>query len=371
MDQTQVLAVCDLHQARREQGKATAEAHYAKETASGAYRGCAAYRDFRELIARPDIDAVTVSTPDHWHALIVIAAAKAGKDIYCEKPLSLTVEQGRAMSDAVRRVGVVFQTGSQLRSVPGIRHACQLALNGYLGQVHTIRAVTPRTPIIENQPLTPVPEGFDYEMWLGPAPWAPHTERRWNYTFRYILDYSGGEITDHGAHYIDLGQWGHGSTLSGPIEFEGRGEFPKDGLYDTAGRYEVTCLYPDGVKLIVTSEGRGGTTFEGREGSVGVGDGGIVAADPPSLRSVVFKPSDKRLTRTTGHRENFVECIRTRSEPIAPIEQAHRTVTIAHIGNISMLLGRKLRWDVDRERFVNDPEADRMLSRPMRGPWRL
>jgi predicted dehydrogenase len=368
---TQVVAVCDVDQSRRERGRLTAEAFYANKNGTGRYSGCAAYNDFRDLIARADIDAVVISTPDHWHAIPVIAAAKAGKDIYCEKPLSLTVEQGRVMSDTVRRSGVVFQTGSQLRSNAGVRLGCELALNGYLGRLEKIRARTGRAPIIGNQPTMPVPAGFDYEMWLGPAPWAPYTERRCHSTFRFILDYSGGEITDHGAHSIDLAQWGRGSELSAPVEFEGWGEWPREGLYDVAGRHEVTCRYADGVPLIIGSEGPIGTTFEGTEGSVSVHNGGIVTATPASLRTVVLGPREKHLYRSPGHRENFLECIRTRAEPIAPIEQAHRTASIAHIGNIAMQLGRKLKWDPDRERFVNDTEADRLLSRPMRGPWRL
>lgn len=371
LSEAQVLAVCDVDQTRREQARKTAESHYAEQTRSGLYRGCAAYNDFRELLARPDIDAVVVSTPDHWHALVVIAAAKAGKDIYGEKPLGLTVEQGRAMSDTVRRCGVVFQTGSHLRSRPGPRQACELVLNGYLGHVHTIRVVTGRSPSLEAQPM-PIPPGFDYEMWLGPAPWEPYTERRCHGTFRFILDYSGGQITDQGAHHIDIAQWAHGSELSGPVEFTGRGEFHKEGLYNTAGRYEVTCLYPDGVKLILTSEGpRSGTIFEGTEGRFYTDSSGIKMADPPSLQTVVIGPNERRLRKSPGHREDFLDCIRNRAEPIAPIEQAHRSVTIAHLGNIAMKLRRTLKWDPKSERFVGDPEADRLLSRSMRGPWCL
>jgi predicted dehydrogenase len=371
MAETQVLAVCDVEQSRRDQSRGLVETQYGEAARSGTYRGCTAHNDFRELIARDDIDIVVVSTPDHWHALPVIAAAKAGKHIYCEKPLGLTVEEGRVMSDTVRRYGVVFQTGSQLRSGEGTRRACELVRNGYIGKLHTIRVGTPQSRTMPNQPEMPVPPGFDYDMWLGPAPREPYTPARCHGTFRFILDYSGGEITDHGAHYIDIGQWGHGSALSGPVEIEGEGEYPRDGLFNAAAKYEVRCTYADGVKMIITSEGEYGVIFEGTEGRIGVSDGGIRLAEPASLLSLVIRAEETHYYQSHGHHQNFLECIRTGAEPIAPIEQAHRTATVAHLGNIAMKLGRKLQWDPARERFVDDVTADRMLSRSMRSPWQL
>jgi predicted dehydrogenase len=366
----QVVAVCDVDQERRLKAKSTVEMHYAGQSALGSYSGCADILDFRDVIARSDIDALVMALPDHWHAIPVIMAAKAGKDIYAEKPLGLTVEQGRVMSDTVNRYGRVFQTGSQLRSWSHVLHGIELVRNGRLGKIHTIHAVCGAGPAMDNQPEMPVPPGFDYDMWLGPAPWAPYTKLRCHGIFRWNLDYSGGQITDHGAHYCDLAQWGLNRENSGPVEFEGSGDFPKDGLWNTATTYRVECKYADGVKLIVTHEGRGGATFFGTEGSLYIGDGGI-ESDPPHLAHSVIGPNEDRVYPNNDHHQNFLDCIKTRRDPAAPIETAHRSVSIGHIGNIAMLLGRKLTWNPETERFVNDPAADRMLSRSMRSPWRL
>jgi predicted dehydrogenase len=370
LDDAQVVAVCDVDTERRLTAKGLVEAEYSGQSHSGQYKGCADYNDFREVIGRDDIDAVCIATPDHWHAIPVIAAAKAGKDIYCEKPLGLTVEEGRVMSDTVRRYGRVFQTGSQLPSRPHVRHGCELVRNGRLGQIKTIYASCGPGPAIGLQPEMPVPKGFDYEMWLGSAPWAHYTKLRCHFEFRWNLDYSGGQITDHGAHYCDIAQRGLGTELTGPVEFEGRGDFPRDGLYNTATKFKVECTYPNGIKLICTDEGRGGTTFEGTEGTLYIGDGGI-DTEPKHLAHSVIGPNEIRLYDSRDHHQDFLDCIKLRKDPIAPIEVAHRAVTIGHIGNMAMLLGRKLKWNLQTERFVNDPDADRMLSRSMRSPWHL
>ena len=274
------------------------------------------------------------------------------------------------MSDTVRRYGRVFQTGSQLRSWSHVLHGIELVRNGRLGKIHTIYAVCGVGPAMDLQPEMPIPPGFDYDMWLGPAPWAPYTKLRCHGQFRWNLDYSGGQITDHGAHYCDLAQWALKRESSGPIEFAGRGDFPKDGLWNTATTYRVECTYADGVKLICTHEGRGGTTFVGSEGSLYIGDGGI-ESDPPHLAHSVIGPNEDRVYPNNDHHQNFLDCIKTRRDPAAPIETAHRSVSIGHIGNIAMQLGRKLTWNPEKERFVNDSTADRMLSRAMRSPWHL
>jgi len=331
---------------------------------------CATYTDFRELLARDDVDAVTVATPDHWHVPIGIAAAKAGKDMYIEKPLSLTISQGRALVDAVRRYGRVSQTGTQQRSEYGFRFACELVQNGRIGQLQTIRVGLPAGPQCPPQKTMPVPKGFDYEMWLGPSPWAPYTRRRCHGSFRYIFDYSGGQITDWGAHFIDIAQWGNGTQLSGPVEVEGRGEFPRDGLFNTARKYRFVCTYANGVKLIVSDEERFGIHSEGSEGWVFV-NRTTLEADPPTLIRSRIGANEIHLYESRSHWGNWLECIRTRGQTIAHFEIGHRTITIAHLGNLSMLLGRKLRWNPDEERFVNDDVANRMLTRAMREPWRL
>ena len=300
----------------------------------------------------------------------MIRAAEAGKDIYCEKPLSLTVEQGRVMSDTVRRYGIVFQTGTQLRSMHTNRFGCELVRNGRIGEVREVHIRPGPGMAIESQPEMPVPPGFDYDMWLGPAPWAPYTEQRCHGVFRSILDYSGGQVTDHGAHYYDIAQWGLGTEATGPIEFEGRGDFPRTGLWNAALQYRIECTYANGIRMIVSHMGDAAVKFVGTEGTVCAGDGGSWT-DPPALARSVIGPAETHLYQSNNHRQNFLDCIRSRSETIAPIETAHRAITIGHICNIAMKLERKLRWNPDKERFVNDPEADRMLSRPMRPPWTL
>jgi len=207
-------------------------------------------------------------------------------------------------------------------------------------------------------------------MWLGPAPWAPYTQLRCHGLFRFHLDYAGGEITDHGAHYCDLTHWGLGMEETGPVEFEGEGEFPRDGLFNTATRYRVECTWPNGIRMICCHEGRVGTTFVGSEGSVFVGDA-ATDSDPPHLAHSVIGPNEIRLYESHDHIQNFLDCVKSRKDPVAPIEAGHRAVAIGHIGNIAMQLGRRLNWNPETERFVDDPDADRMLSRAMRSPWHL
>ena len=369
-DDVQVLAVCDVDTEHREAARQAVEERYATNTAHGIYRGCDAYNDFSEVLARDDIDAIVQSVPDHWHALIITGAARAGKDIYGQKPLSLTIRQGRVMSDAIRRYGRVFQTGSQQRSDDRFRFACELVRNGRIGQVHTVTCGLPTTPTRDNPPPSPVPEGFDYDMWLGPAPSAPYCEGRTHWDFRWILDYSGGQVTDWGAHHIDIAHWGLGLMNTGPIEVEGVGEFPDDGLWNAATNYRFTCIYETGVRIVVTNQFENGVKWEGPDGWVFVNRGRI-DAHPRSLLNEKFGPREVHLQRSADHYRNFLECVKSRREPIAPIEQAHRTITVAHLGNIAMLLGRKVRWNPDRELFINDAQAQRMTDRAMREPWRL
>ena len=362
-NQVQVLAVCDVDRGHRDGAKAAVDKRYG----SGA---CAATNDFRDIIRRKDIDTVMIATPDHWHAIPVIEAAKAGKDIHCQKPLSLTVEEGRAMSDAVKRFGRVFQTGSQQRSDGRFRFACELVRNGRIGKLQTMEVGLPGGSGCPPQPAKPPPDGFDYDMWLGQAPYEPYCDNRTHWNFRWILDYSGGQVTDWGAHHCDIAQWGNGTSMTGPTEVEGKGEFPADGLWNAAVNYRFECTYPGGVRMIVSSGFPNGVKFVGTDGWVFV-DRGRIDAQPIAILKSVIKPNEIHLYESHDHKGNFLDCIRTRAETIAPIENAHRSITIAHIGNIAMLLGRKLKWDPKAERFVNDAEANRMLSRAMRSPWHL
>ena len=369
-DDVQMVAVCEVDGKRRGDARAKVEAYYAGKSESGAYKGCDAYNDFRELLARRDIDAVVIATPDHWHVPIAVAAAKAGKDIYCEKPLTLTVEEGRVLSDTVRRYGRVLQVGSQQRSGHRFRYACELVRNGRIGKVRTIYANIGGAPRCGVEPVMPVPEVLDYDRWLGPAPWAPYTAKRCHGSFRWIFDYSGGKMTDWGAHHNDIAQWGNGADSSGPVAVEGKGSFPSEGLFNVPTSFEVTYTYANGVTLICRSKGENGIRFEGSDGWVFVSRSRIDAS-PKKLLTSVIGPDEIHLYESKDHRGNLVDCIRTRSEPVATAEIGHRSASVCHLGNIAMILGRKLKWNPETERFVGDPVAGRMLGRAMRSPWRV
>jgi predicted dehydrogenase len=368
----QFVAVCEVEGSRLEKARATVEDHYNAKATSGRHEGaCAAYHDFRDLLARPDIDAVIVAVPDHWHALMVVEAARAAKDIYCEKPLSLTIAEGKAMRDAVHRYGRVLQTGSQSRSKRNTRHAGELVQNGRIGRLKSVKVGLPKSPYFPKQPVMEVPKGFDYDFWLGPAPWAPYTEKRCHVNYRWILDYSDGMIADWGAHQLDLAQWGMGVQLSGPVWIEGKGKFPRDGLTDVATEFHFSCGYENGAILECSTDFEGGVRFEGTTGWVHTGHGGFFRSEPESLLNEVIGPNEIHLYDSPDHHRNFLDCVRSRGAPIAPVEVGHRSATVCHLANIAMLLGRRLRWDPVAEHFINDPEANRMMWRAMRSPWSL
>ncbi|MGB2820522.1 MAG: Gfo/Idh/MocA family oxidoreductase [Phycisphaerae bacterium] len=364
---SQCIAVCDVWETRREA---------ARKRMGGQ---CAAYNDFRDLLDRGDIDAVVIATPDHWHVLHSIAAMKAGKDVYCEKPLSLTVREGRALVGAAERYGRVFLHGTHQRSFWGFRHACELARNGYLGEVHTIRvcerggrADGPRRP-------EPVPKTLDYDLWLGQAPEIPYVHQPDSGgAWQFRSDYTIGWVAGCGVHPMDIAQWGNGTERTGPVEIEGRGEYPADGFNDTLLWWHVECTYANGVKLIFKSTDKGlrhhevGARFEGTEGwSFAYGNAFSADAHPKSLMKVTIPPDGIHLRRSDNHSLHFLDCVRTRSETVAPAEVAHRSTTICHLSDIAIRLGRRLRWDPQREQFLNDDQANRMLGGAMRSPWRL
>lgn len=385
-ERVQIVAVCDLNRESpgywdgriggREPARQIVDWNYARQRRSGLYKGCAAYEDFRQVIERKDIDALLIAVPDHWHSIPVIQGARAGKDIYGEKPLSLTIAEGRAMSDAVRQNHRIFQTGSQQRSDTRFRKACELVRNGRIGKLHTVRCGLPGgTPDLaktgDRKDPEPVPEGFHYAMWLGPAPEAPYCPARCHVNFRWILDYSGGQITDWGGHHPDIAQWGMDTERTGPVAIRNaKGEFAKDKLWNTATEFYFEAVYQNGVTMIVSNRERGGVKFEGSDGWVWVNRGAIEAS-PKSLLDSEIGPNETHLYRSDDHFRNFIDCVISRKEPVAPIEIAHRSITIGHLGNISLRLGRDLKWDPEAERVVGDDEANRMLSRPMRKPWSL
>lgn len=369
----QMVAVCDVDTGHRENAKKFVEEFYAGKT-DRAYNGCATYNDFREVLARDDIDAIMCATPDFWHGVVCVAACKAGKDIYCEKPLANSIPESRAVYDAVHRYRRVLQTGSHERSRDNARYAAELVRNGRIGKVHTIRVNMP----IDNhgpigpQPEMPIPEGFDYNFWLGPAPSAPYTEKRCHFYFRYILDYSGGEMTDRGAHIMDLAQLGNGTDHTTPISIEGTGEFPNDGLFNTAMAYKFHFEYANGVNLYGESVAPRGVKFEGEDGWIFIHvHGGDLEASDPALLKEVIGPDELHLGRSRGHHDDFIQCVLTRGEPKAPVYVGHHTATMCHMANIALKRGKKLLWDPDKEQFTNDEEANRMLVPCLRGPWHV
>lgn len=340
------------------------------------YNACEGFEDFREVIARKGIDAVEVVLPDHWHSIPVLMAAKAGKDIYCQKPLALTIPEGRAMVNSVNKYGVVFQTGSQQRSDENFRRVCELVRNGRIGKLQTVECGLPSgTPDYgKTGHLTetiPVPAGFDYNTWLGPAPDAPYCPARTHVNFRWVLDYSGGQLTDWGGHHPDIAQWGMDTERTGPVRIQNaKATWAAHPVWNTATEYYFECLYANGVKLIISSELRGGVTFRGTEGWAWANRGkDRVEFFPENLKDTVIKDSGIHLYKSDNHFRNFIDCVYSREETIAPAEIGHRSITMSHLGNIAMKLQQDLDWDPVAEKFIGNDLANSMLSRKMREPW--
>ena len=360
----QMVAVCDVDKKHAASAKRYVDSRYGNSD-------CKVYGDFRQITRRDDIDAIVVGTPDHWHVLPAIDAARHGKDAYVEKPLTLTIAEGRALADVVNRYGTILQTGSQQRSSANFRFGCELVRNGYIGELQKVTVGIPGNNKRCEPTWTPqpVPEELDYNMWLGPARWEPYHVQRCHYQFRFVLDYSGGQVTNWGAHHLDIAQWGMGADDSGPVSILGNGEFPTTGLFTTATRVHFECTYADGV-VLTCKTGGGGTLFEGTEGSVYVNRGAL-RTNPESLARRKIAPNEIHLYESRGHMGNFLDCIRTRKKAICNEEVGHRSASVCHLGNIAMLLGRRINWDPAAEQFVNDAEANSMVSRTMREPWSL
>lgn len=352
----QPVAVADAYRDRRE---AMAEMIKGK-----------AYGDFRELLAREDIDAVVIATPDHWHVPIAIMAAKAGKHAYVEKPLGLTVEQDLLCRKVFRETGRVFQYGTQQRSMAHCRFGCELVRSGKIGELKRIEVIAPDGGAGGSTEPAPVPPELDYEMWIGPAPMKPYTVSRCNPPGTYwIYDYSIGFLAGWGAHPLDIMIWGCDADLAGPMTFEGTGEIPKQGLYDTVIHWNVTVQMGNGV-VMTFKPGSDSTKFIGTEGWVDVRRSGI-DAEPKSLLKLELGPNDVHLTRSPRHDQNFIEAVKSGGKAIAPIDEAVRSDIISHMCDIAIRTGRKITWDPKKEEIVGDPEAAKMLSRPMRPPWKL
>jgi predicted dehydrogenase len=366
----QVVAVCDVDKRNLNRAKDAVDKKYGNSD-------CATYSDFRELIARADIDALSLAMPDHWHSIPVVTGALAGKDMYGEKPLARTIHEAKVMRDTMNRYGRIWQTGSWQRSVANFHHGCELVRNGRIGKVTRVEVGLPTGGGGGNPPVSEPPEGLDWDFWLGPALWRPfrkYSGRAPHWDWRWIMDYSGGQLTDWAGHHIDIAHWGLGLDDTGPVEIEGKGVYPKDGIYDVPTEYKFTCKYADGLEMVVANDRqlpRGmGTVWYGEKGWVHV-DRGRQATNPPELWDETIGPNEIRLYESRDHHQNFLDCVKTRKKTITPIEVACRSISVGLLGEIAMLLEREVRWDPEREMFVNDDEANRMLSRPMRAPWHL
>ncbi len=373
----QVVAVCDVKSNVLSNAADQVNNHYGN-------KDCKKYSDFRDLLARDDIDAVLIATPDHWHILIAIAAAKAGKDMYLEKPLGVSLHEDKALFDTIKKFNRVFQFGTQQRSDKNFRLACELARNEYIGKLHTINNWCPGSIEGGSTEPAPVPEWLDYQMWLGPAPFTPYTpDRCSNSLWWFISDYSLGWISAWGVHPLDIVLWGGGDKTKGNLQIEGNAVWPKQGVCDTAIDWNVTCHWDTGITMNYTANpipdewqkrykrvSDHGTAFEGSEGWVHVDRAGINAY-PESLLKVKFKPSDLRLINSNHHVRNFIDCVKSRSQTVCSIDDALAADTLCHLSDIATKVNTKLNWDAQKSVFTNSDAANRFLNRAMRSPWHL
>jgi len=368
--EAKVLAVCDSFKDRQQKAKEMVDAKYDN-------KDCQTYGDFREVLARRDIDAVAIATQDHWHAIIATAAANAGKHMYCEKPFGVSVQQCQAIRDTVRKKKVTFQTGTQQRSDRKFRQACELALNGYLGKVHTVQVGAPgpsyKPKYTGSMEPQPVPEGFDWNMWRGPAPAKPYNLGRVSWPDWYLIyDYCTGFIVNWGVHHLDIAHWGCPELSQSDFEVECQATYRKDGFTDNVSGWNSTFTYASGLKLIYTDspQQKSGCKFIGDKGWVYV-DRPAISAEPESLLEVKLKDSDLHLPQSDNHVQDFVKAVRSRTKPIADVEAGFKASYFGMVADISARLNKKLKWDVKKERFVGADDATAMLTRPMRAPWEL
>lgn len=363
------IALCDVDTGRLDQ---------AASLVGGAPK---LYKDFRKLLEDKDVDAVYIASPDHWHALQTIMACQAGKDVYCEKPACNTIEEGRAMVTAAERYGRVVQIGSQGRSQMGAWAANNYIKAGRIGTVRKVLCWHYASPDGDWTPDSDPPPNLDYDMWVGPARWLPYNPKRTHGQFRWMIDFGGGQIRDRGAHVMSIANWIMDCDYTGPVSVEAKGDPPRDGMYDSAVSMEVTYEFRNpNWTLVWAQPGVPSTTLDARYGAVYWGDTGNVSvtlgdgagtSTDQKARDFAAQCDCGKAFKSPGHSENFEDCIRTREKPIMHMEAAHRVSTLCILGNIAFQLRRKLEWDAVNERFKNDDEANRLLSRPGRGPWHL
>jgi predicted dehydrogenase len=365
--EAKIIASCDVYKAKVDSFIKQVNTFYANQANQTKYEGCRGYSNFTELLDQKDIDAVVIATPDFWHAAMVVRAAKAGKDIYSEKPLSLTVKEGRAMVDAVNKYNRVFQTGSMQRSRPEFRQAVELIRNGYLGDIKTVKVSIGGPPVPYDLPEEPLPQGLDWNMWLGPNEYVHYNNQlnpvlgnpiwgRW----RDFKGMGGGDMTDWGAHMFDIVQWALDLYRSGPIDIT-----PPNGKDISA----LTYRYKNGITMTKEDFGKKhAIQFTGSDGQLEIQRGKLVTT-PESLKDRVIGANEKHVYNSPDHYKDFLNAIRNRSKPVSDIETGHRSATVCNIGNIAFELNRPLKWDPKKERFKNDEQANKLLSRPMKKEW--
>jgi predicted dehydrogenase len=364
-NEVKIIAAADVYGAKLQQFAGQVNQRYAMKAAQTKYAGCATYADFRDLLSRKDIDAVVIAVPDHWHSVCAILAARAGKDIYCEKPLSLTIKEGRAMVEESRKHKRVFQTGSMQRSWPEFRQAVELVRNGYIGEIKTVKVNVGPSPVPYNLPAEQMPESLNWDFWLGPnAPQvynhalAPGLTDDFWAKWRNYKEFGGGGMTDWGAHMFDIAQWGLDMDGSGPVMVT-----PPDRDHPF-----LTYQYANGITMTHEPEGNQGLTFVGTEGNIHVVRGKLETT-PVTLKDKIIGPNEKHVYLSTDHYKDFLQAIRNRTKPVADVEIGHRTATVCNIGNIAYELKRPLHWNPHKEEFKNDDEANRLRSREMRKEW--
>ena len=374
---TRIVAVCDVDKDHLANAKKIVDQHYGNQD-------CAAYVDFRELLARDDLDAISLATPDHWHCIPAIQSLNAGLDVYGEKPISHCLREGRMMCDAQVRNGRIWQTGSWQRSVENFRFACELVRNGRIGKVMRCEVGLPTGVGIGPVKFKDPPPQLDYDFWLGPSRWAPYCDQRTHWNWRWQLDYGGGQLMDWIGHHGDIAHWGMGFDRSGPSEVEGHGEFPAtDAIWNTTGKYRIEALYKKEVTgysadVPFTIAGgypeiRGGVKWIGTDGWVWVNRGGFDASNPEwkKYKNLPDELAKVKLYVSNNHWRNFLDCVKSRQPTITPVETAHHSTIPGHLGLISMLVGRKIHWNVKHEKILGDPAASELLTRPYRAPWHL
>jgi predicted dehydrogenase len=360
------VAVCDVDQTHLAAAKKKVES-----AVPG--RACATYSDYQKVLAAPDIDAVVISTPDHWHTLPAIHACQAGKDVYCEKPLTLSIGEGIALVKAVRDHKRILQTGSQQRSETKFRHGCELVRDGYIGKIKEVMVGLPGVNWLAAPPVpdSAPPAELDYNFWLGPAPQRPYNEQHVHYYFRFFWDYSGGQMTNWGAHHLDIAQWGLGMDDSGPVTIQGSAKYDPQKRFETPVSFKATYTYANGVKVTCESPAKiTGTTFIGSKGQIRV-NRGVLESEPEDLASAQLKDTDPRLYVSNEHHKNWLDCIKSRKLPICDVEIGHRSATVCHLGNIAIRTGKKIKWDPVKQQIVGNSELAGWVNRPYRAPWKL